>query len=321
LSAVLTLAGGCGTTRVSSTARTATEQLLISNAVDQVVSTMDFTPLAGKKVFFDCQFLDGTVDKGYVASSIRQSLLAGGCLLQEDRAKATYVVEARSGAVGTDSYSLLVGIPAMNVPTFVPGQPSQIPEIPFAKKNDEQGAAKLAVFAYNRETGQRVWQSGTVEALSSARDMWVVGLGPFRKGSILHGTEFAGEELPNPLHRDGNESSPAPPRAVAPTNEAAWAEPPPKPVDWSPVVRVLASATLGGWMPSNSTNAPAVAQTKQGISTSDGQNPPANSVAVVHPTLPPPPGPPPEVATPMGPNRRRPSDSTAEGVSGPTGAS
>jgi hypothetical protein len=59
---------GCGTTRMSDTQRTATEQLLISNAVDQAVSQIDFRPLAGKRVYFDAQYLDGTVDKGYVVS-------------------------------------------------------------------------------------------------------------------------------------------------------------------------------------------------------------------------------------------------------------
>src|SRR5262245_36346895 len=94
-------AAGCGTTRVTDTLRTATEQLLISKAVDEAVATLDFRPLAGKPVFFDSTFLDGTVDQRYLVSSIRQHLLSSGALLQEERAKATYVVEARAGAVGT----------------------------------------------------------------------------------------------------------------------------------------------------------------------------------------------------------------------------
>src|SRR5205823_11750631 len=87
------LALGCGTTRMSDTQRTATEQLLISNAVDKAVTQVDLRPLSGKPVFFDPQYLDGTVDKGYVTSSLRQQLLASGCVLQEDRTKATYVIE------------------------------------------------------------------------------------------------------------------------------------------------------------------------------------------------------------------------------------
>jgi hypothetical protein len=218
---------GCGTTRMTDTQRTATEQLLISNAVDQTVSQLDFRFLAGKNVFLDPQYLDDVADRGYLVSSLRQQLLACGCILQEDRAKATYVVEARSGGAGTDRHSLLIGVPQMTVPTFVPGQPSQIPEIPLAKKTDQQGVSKVAVFAYNRVTGQRLWQSGTVEAISTARDTWVLGAGPFRKGTILHGTEFAGEQIPVPNLGD-KEAHDAEARSpvVTVTNPLSWPEPP-----------------------------------------------------------------------------------------------
>jgi hypothetical protein len=198
----LILLCGCGMTRMTDTQRTATEQLLISNAIDQAVSDIDFSPLAGKAVYLDTQYLAGTVDKGYVVSSLRQCLLANRCVLREEPAEASYIVEARAGCIGTDRHGLLVGIPQMSVPALVPGQPSQIPEIPVAKRTDEQGCAKLALFAYNRLTGKRIWQSGVIEATSDARDMWVLGLGPFRKGTILQGTELAGEELPNPLGAD-----------------------------------------------------------------------------------------------------------------------
>src|SRR5262249_4607537 len=61
-------AAGCGTTRVSDTQRTATEQLLVSNAVDQAVSQIDFRVLAGKPVYFDAQYLPASTDRGYVVS-------------------------------------------------------------------------------------------------------------------------------------------------------------------------------------------------------------------------------------------------------------
>jgi hypothetical protein len=210
---------------MTDTQRTATEQLLVSNAIDQAVSGFDFSELAGKTVFFETQYLDNAVDRGYLVSSLRQALLARGCVLMEDRAKATYVVEARSGGIGTDRHAVLVGIPQMNVPAFVPGQPSQIPEIPFAKKTDQEGTAKIAVFAYNRETGQLVWQSGVVKAMSTSKDTWVLGAGPFQQGTIRNGTEFAGEQLPLPLpHFGDKQSNHTAPGAVALTQEASWPE-------------------------------------------------------------------------------------------------
>jgi hypothetical protein len=226
LAFVLGVAAGCGTTRVTNTQRAATEQLLISNAIDQSVSQLDFRGLAGKPVFFDAQYLAPGADQGYVVSSLRQQLLACGCLLQEVRAQATYVVEARSGGIGTDQHSLLFGVPQMNVPSVLPGQPSLIPEIPLAKKTDQKGVAKIAVFAYNRRTGRPVWQSGVVQAEATSKDTWVLGAGPFRRGTLGEATEIAGAAVSIPLlsGKEGEKAEVAPVLAV--TRPARWEEPP-----------------------------------------------------------------------------------------------
>ncbi|MFO0877319.1 MAG: DUF6655 family protein [Gemmataceae bacterium] len=190
-----TLSVGCGTTRMTDTSRSATEMLLISQAIDQSINQLDFTVLSGKSVFFDEKVLDGVTDKGYLASSLRAKMLADGCLLVEDRTKSTYVVEARAGCVGTDKHSLLVGIPQMNLPTIMPGQPPAIPEMPIVKSTDQQGVAKVLVFAYNRVTGQAVWQSGVQESVTRSKDTWVCGTGPFQKGTIRKRIETPLEQM------------------------------------------------------------------------------------------------------------------------------
>src|SRR5262245_39985669 len=168
---------GCGTTRMTDTSRSATEMLLVSQAIDRSINQLDFTAMAGKPVFFEEKVLDGVTDKNYLASSLRSKMLADGCLLVEERPKATYVVEARSGCVGTERQSLLIGIPQMHLPTLMPGMPAAIPEMPLAKSTDQQGVAKVLVFAYNRVTGQAVWQPGAQESISRAKDTWVCGAG------------------------------------------------------------------------------------------------------------------------------------------------
>jgi hypothetical protein len=197
--AILLLIGlmalGCGTTRQTDTTRSATEMLLLSQAIDNSVNRLDFTPLKGKTVFFEEKCLDGVTDKGYLASSIRCKLLGDGCILVEEKAKANYVVEARAGCVGTDKHSLLLGVPQMNLPTILPGQPPMIPEIPLVKRTDQEGVAKIAVFAYNRLTGKAVWQSGVQESVSTSKDVWVFGTGPFRQGSVKKETDSAMAQL------------------------------------------------------------------------------------------------------------------------------
>ncbi|HJT30791.1 MAG TPA: DUF6655 family protein [Pirellulales bacterium] len=188
---------GCGTTKWSDTPRTATEQLIISTAIDRAINNIDFKPLAGKTVYFDATYLTGVVDMNYVISSMRQRMLAQGCVLKVNKDEADYVVEARAGAVGTNQHNVLIGIPAISVPTagLMPGVPSAIPEIPFAKTTDQKGVAKIAAFAYNQHTGQAVWQSGTFPVVSNAKDTWFLGTGPFQRGSIYDGTHFAGSRF------------------------------------------------------------------------------------------------------------------------------
>ena len=117
----------------------------------------------------------------------------------------------------------------MNVPSFVPGQPTQIPEIPFARKTDQNGFAKILVFAYNRQSGLPVWQSGAVLSLSTAQDTWLFGAGPFQRGTIRQGMEFAGQKLPPlplPSMNSGEDESQAARGPVVGVAQAAvWSEP------------------------------------------------------------------------------------------------
>lgn len=198
--ATATLAG-CGTTRMSDTSRTATEQLLLSNAIDNAINEIDFHVLAGKDVFLDTQYLKGSVDENYIVSSLRQQMLAHGCRLKPTKDEATYVVEARAGTVGTNRHEVMIGIPQISIPVMpgIPGIPSSIPEIPFAKTTDQRGVAKIAVFAYNQHTGQPVWQSGAFPSTSTAKDTWVFGSGPFQRGSIYERARFAGTRITLPF--------------------------------------------------------------------------------------------------------------------------
>jgi hypothetical protein len=177
--------------------RTATEQMLISDAIDRTVDSIDFAPLAGQDVYFDDGRLTDIVDKGYLVSSMRQHMLASGCVLKDRRDDATFVVEPRAGVVGTDNHDLLFGVPALQLPQVpvASTMPAAIPEIPFAKRRDQRGVVKIAAFAYRRDTGEPVWQSGIAINKSTANDIWVLGAGPFQRGTIYDRAQFAGKRL------------------------------------------------------------------------------------------------------------------------------
>lgn len=193
---------GCGTT----TQRFGTEQLLLSDAVDLAVEQLDFHSLAWQKVYLDTTYLQTVKDHGfvnapYIISCLRQQLTAAGCQLQDNRGEADVIIEPRVGALGSNGHEISYGMPRNNLLTsaasILPGSPNipAIPEISLARIDAQSGIAKLMVFAYDRETREPIWQSGVARAESTSRSTWVLGAGPFQRGSVYNGPRFAGTSL------------------------------------------------------------------------------------------------------------------------------
>jgi hypothetical protein len=200
LAATILLAsiGGCGTTRTTDTTRTGTEQLLLTNAWDKALMRVDFRSLTGVPVFLDTTNITA-VDQGWVISSLREAMLTQGVLIREKREQAQFIVEARVGAYGTDGDSFLVGISQTTIPATVTGIPTgTIPELPLVKRSRQTAVAKLAIFAYDRTSGQLVWSSGTLLDQADTKNVFVGGFGPIKSGSIQKGTEVAGIKIPLP---------------------------------------------------------------------------------------------------------------------------
>jgi hypothetical protein len=196
---LLVLFGGCGLTK----SRQATEQLVMSDAVDRAIAQIDFSDLAGHKVFLDTKYVTApktspgpgqppvTTNVDYVISSLRQQMVAYQCRLQDKADQADYIVEPRVGALGNEGHEVTFGIPATSGVGFgaigsaagltgIPGTP----EMSVGRKNHQMAAAKIGVFAYHRETGRPVWQAGVATATSNARDLWVFANGPYQRGSL-----------------------------------------------------------------------------------------------------------------------------------------
>ncbi|MFO0935838.1 MAG: DUF6655 family protein [Gemmataceae bacterium] len=228
---------GCGTTRQTDSTRAASEMLLVSQAVDESIARMDFSPLQGKTVYIQTEFIDKSLaDRGYLVSSIRQQLLAAGAILKDVDKDAVYVVELRTGSLGTDRNTLLIGSPQLSIPALVPGLPTNIPELALVKHTEQRGVAKIGVFAYNRITGRAFWQSGLQTGESNLKDRWVFGAGPFSQGSILTETHLAGAPLPkipNPFEPEKHEENVVR-NPVLPKDQHIWANadapPPPQPL-------------------------------------------------------------------------------------------
>ena len=187
--ACICLASGCSITK----SRLATEQLVVSDAVDSAVSQVDFSPLSSQRVFFDTKYLNnarlpGNSNVEYVISSLRQQMLAYDLRLVDKMEDASIVVEARVGTLGNDGNEVTYGIPgnaALSTASIFLSSPvtaPAMPELSLGRRNHQWGAAKIGVFAYDRKTQQRLWQAGVLTGTSHARDLWVLGIGPFQRG-------------------------------------------------------------------------------------------------------------------------------------------
>lgn len=170
---------GCTTTRTSDTARTGMEQLLISNAVDQTLDKTALPQVQGKKVYLDAQYLD-SVDKGYIVGSLRQRLLSSGASLVDAKEGSDITVEVVSGGVGTDNVETYLGVPGL----AIPGLPIEVPEVRMYEKSSQFGTAKLGVVAYATESGEMVFDGGRSLARADESRWSVMGIGPFREGSV-----------------------------------------------------------------------------------------------------------------------------------------
>jgi hypothetical protein len=172
------LVAGCTTPSKSNTPRTAVEQLLISNAVDQSLNKVDFRPFGGHAVHLSQAYMEA-VDKPYIVGSVRHRLLNAGARLVEKPEEADIIVEIRSGGVGTNTAETFVGTPEVALPGMV-----TIPEMKVAERIQQTGMAKLGLVAYDAKTKEVLGTGGTSLSESTDNNWFVGGVGPFRGGSL-----------------------------------------------------------------------------------------------------------------------------------------
>lgn len=142
---LLVLSTGCSTRRVSTTSRTAIEQLLLSTAVDKALAKFDMPMLKDSKVFVDFTNLKGT-DVEYLQVALRARVARQGAILVTDAEKADYVMEVASGALAMEDKNSLVGMPALPMPQA----PIPIPEMALFKTIEQTAILKLLIFVHQK---------------------------------------------------------------------------------------------------------------------------------------------------------------------------
>ena len=155
---------GCTTIKTTTTARTATEQLLLSTATDHALHDLGLQLFAGRRVYLDGAYFD-SYDAKYVLGTIRDALSRAGALVVENMTNSDVVLEARSGALAIDEADTMFGIPAIALPIPLAGA-VQTPEVAFYKAEKQRSLAKFALVAYNRQAASHVYSSGPLDGNS-----------------------------------------------------------------------------------------------------------------------------------------------------------
>ena len=151
--------GACTTVRETIPQRSATEQLLISTAVDRAVDGMDLKIPAGTKVFLEAGQLDSS-DGKYAAGAIKERLLRSGANLVTDAGRADAIVEVRAGALSIDDKKTVVGTDTFNLPVPFAGEAVTVPQIALYADKERLGVAKLAAIGYRTSDGRLIDASG-----------------------------------------------------------------------------------------------------------------------------------------------------------------
>src|ERR1700733_14968165 len=126
----------CTTTKTTDTARSDTEQLLLSTATDHALQSANFVIFANRKVFLDTTYFD-SYDSKYAVGTIRDALSRAGAILEDSSKDSDIIIEARSGALATDNEQSLFGLPGLGIPVPLAGA-LQTPEIAFYKSDKQR---------------------------------------------------------------------------------------------------------------------------------------------------------------------------------------
>jgi len=181
------LAGGCTTVKMTGTPRSGSEQLLLTGAWDSALCRVDFSPLAGLKVFLDPERIT-VVDKDWIITTIRRTMAEQGVSIENDKKNAQVILEVAIGAYGTDERNTKSGLPQVGIVPSLSGasvvSSNSTSSLTFSENNRQDAVVKAVMFAYEAKTGHLVWESGPMLDAEGLRDHFFFSSGPYRISSL-----------------------------------------------------------------------------------------------------------------------------------------
>ncbi|MCA8922366.1 MAG: hypothetical protein KDD82_11190 [Planctomycetes bacterium] len=198
--------GGCvGEIRDTTTARTATEMLLVSTAAERALDRYDVSSLSGRKVWIDDSRFD-SVDKPFVLSALRDHLsIAGARIVERD---PDVHLEIRSAALGIWDGDMTLGVPPL--PFTVQGLPAvTLPGLYIFRRHSQQGYAKFQFWTYDPQTMVYLSSSGDLWGHTYYNQWWWFGIGPFDGSNDVY-PDLVDSTLPDSDPEDEGDGDGAP---------------------------------------------------------------------------------------------------------------
>lgn len=191
------LVAACASAHETRPVRTATEQLLVSDAAEQAARQFSLSIPADCRVHVEPMGFRGEAAEAAV-SALREAILARGARLSPDRESADVIVEVRLGALSLDQTNRVVGVPSLTVPISTTLNTARIPELSLYSRADRTGVAEFSAFAYEAATGRPVALAGRftgVSRITSHKLFMIFSWGqqearPVREGSRLRAPSF-----------------------------------------------------------------------------------------------------------------------------------
>lgn len=177
------LLSGCSTITSQIHGRTATEQYLVTEAVNRAVNTVRWKTLRGQRIKID---LVGVQQDEYpfIRTAIERELSRYHCRFVESATQANVEMTVLVRSVGTDIWVSNFGIPL--VVTAHPDVPSSIGGISLYNSNLQEGYCRLEFLGRDPRSKELLWQIPAVNGDSYFKTTTFLGLfGPYKSSDIF----------------------------------------------------------------------------------------------------------------------------------------
>ncbi len=175
--------GGCATITSQIHGRTATEQYLVTEAIQRAVNSVRWKTLQGRKIKMDLVGVQSD-DFPFIKTTIEREISRHHCLLVEDATRADVEMTVLIRSVGTDIWVSNFGIPLLV--TEYQGVPSSAGGLSIFSYNRQEGYCRMEFMGRDPVSKELLWQIPVVHGDSYFKTTTVLGIfGPYKSSDIF----------------------------------------------------------------------------------------------------------------------------------------